>query len=174
MGIAHTSAECPETDLKDLRQLMGSAFNPHFMAEKRSDFALSEMEDIDELEERNRLYSVFGISKKLHLRRKRSRSRGSPVEIFSAEIPLPWSCGSDIRWRNLGPDMYPRYVRDVQCGHQHSCWYGYYTCQPKYSSIRVLKRNRENCAPDSALPVQLRQQWIFEEVQITICCECGR
>lgn len=97
----------------------------------------------------------------------------------------PWFCDSKIRWHDLGPDYYPRWLRTVECV-KHDCWYGKGTCKPKSFTIKLLKRQRGKCvSAEGALPsldlgeakekspnLQL-EVWTWEERAVNFCCDCA-
>lgn len=55
-----------------------------------------------------------------------------------------WECESRIKWIDLGPDYFPRYLRSVECTSKY-CWYGHYKCKPRSFTVKILKRRRDKC-----------------------------
>lgn len=94
------------------------------------------------------------------------------TEPFFPENPLPWSCTFETRWRDLGDDHYPRFVRDVTCS-QIRCWYGHYACAAQSTNLKILRRNNGQCV-DTTLPSALRTEWKFVNVRVTVGCICSR
>lgn len=57
---------------------------------------------------------------------------------------MQWECESKIKWIDLGPDYFPRYLRTVECTSKY-CWYGHYKCKPRSFTVKILKRRRDKC-----------------------------
>lgn len=57
---------------------------------------------------------------------------------------MQWECESKIKWMDLGPDYFPRYLRTVECTSKY-CWYGHYKCKPRSFTVKILKRRRDKC-----------------------------
>ncbi|VEN42209.1 unnamed protein product [Callosobruchus maculatus] len=91
-----------------------------------------------------------------------------------------WHCKQRIKWLDLGPDYFPRYLKSVECLSE-TCWFNIYKCRPRSFAVKLLKRRRDRCtaAPDddrigsSGLPRELRELWVWEERAVTFCCDCG-
>lgn len=96
----------------------------------------------------------------------------------------PWFCDSKIRWHDLGPDYYPRWLRTVECV-KHDCWYGKASCKPKSFTVKILKKQRGRCVTAEGLSslglVEEDQQpspntqlevWTWEERAVNFCCDC--
>jgi len=112
------------------------------------------------------------------------RNSGQPSQTV-----LPWTCKQEVRWIDLGPDYFPRYLRSMKCTSDR-CFYGHYFCRPKAFTVKVLRRLADKCieiAPKvshsmttSRPPILrvsqqapiFREPWVFEEVAVTFCCEC--
>ena len=94
------------------------------------------------------------------------------LEPFSVNTTLPWECGSNVTWRDLGELYFPRYISEVVCL-EASCWYGHYSCRPVIQTIKVLKLNEDNCR-DTMLPTALRRRWMLADVETSAFCQCGR
>ena len=94
------------------------------------------------------------------------------LEPFSENTSLPWECGSNVTWRDLGELYFPRYISEVVCL-ESSCWYGHYTCRPVIQTIKVLKLNEDNCR-DTTLPPALRRRWMLADVETSAFCQCSR
>lgn len=91
---------------------------------------------------------------------------------FSFDSTLPWECGSNVTWRDLGEQYFPRYISEVVCW-QTSCWYGHYSCRPVIQTIKVLKLNDGQCR-DPTLPPTIRRSWMLADVETSAFCQCGR
>lgn len=113
----------------------------------------------------------------------------------SSSVSLrPWECEAKIRWIDLGPNYFPRFLRTIECT-KHLCWYGHYTCQPRSFTIKLLRRRAGECAfalstlesselnqqyentrnaktDMHGLPGDLRELWIWEERAVNFCCDC--
>lgn len=104
-------------------------------------------------------------------------TKSSKQDVFQYR---PWDCKAEVHWMDLGSDYFPRYIRTVECK-KKNCWYGHYTCKPKYFSIKVLRRSTGQCAKVSqrlrvvtmdAVSGDYAEQWEFEEKAVTFCCDC--
>ena len=96
---------------------------------------------------------------------------GSTVSaIYDSD--LPWHCGSNMTWIDLGESFHPRYISELYC-EETSCWHGHFRCKPVYRTMRVLKANDAECL-DMALPPSLRQDWLYAEFETVAYCQCGR
>ncbi|CAH1155123.1 unnamed protein product [Phaedon cochleariae] len=91
-----------------------------------------------------------------------------------------WNCRSRIKWTDLGPDYFPRYLRTVECLADR-CWFDMYRCRPRSFAVKILKRRRDRCvaaAPGAGkvgvagLPRDLRELWVWEERAVSFCCDC--
>ena len=107
-----------------------------------------------------------------------NRSRRSLGGAEDEEIP--WKCESRVVWEDLGPNYFPRYLRTVECLGAR-CWFGHFKCSPKAFTVKVLKRQSDECVPvslpensDDDVQVKYEEEWVFEERSITFCCECVR
>lgn len=91
-----------------------------------------------------------------------------------------WECESKIAWTDLGPDYFPRYVRNVECTSKR-CWYGMYKCTPRSFTVKVLKRRRGKCVEslpgtkvgETGLHSDLKELWVWEERAVNFCCDCA-
>ncbi|XP_059607958.1 protein trunk [Phlebotomus argentipes] len=100
-----------------------------------------------------------------------NNSRVSPRPVVRARRsvdPQTWSCDAKVRWQDLGPDYFPRYLRSVECV-QAQCYYGHYDCRPRSFAVRLLRRRRGECALLQEAPVDL---WVWEERSVAMCCDC--
>ncbi|XP_055853824.1 protein trunk [Episyrphus balteatus] len=104
-------------------------------------------------------------------------TKSSKQDVFQSR---PWDCKAEVHWKDLGSEYFPRYIRTVQCK-KKNCWYGHYTCKPRWFSIKVLRRSTGQCAKvnDRFRVVTMNvvtgdyaQQWEFEEKAVTFCCDC--
>nr|CAH7735476.1 unnamed protein product [Callosobruchus chinensis] len=91
-----------------------------------------------------------------------------------------WHCKQRIKWLDLGPDYFPRYLKSIECLSE-TCWFNIYKCRPRSFAVKLLKRRKGRCtaAPvddssgSSGLPRELRELWVWEERAVTFCCDCG-
>lgn len=110
-------------------------------------------------------------------RNKRAYGRGSNADSAKK---YPWKCESSIRWIDLGPDYFPRYLRTVECT-KHYCWYKAFVCKAKSFAIKILRRREGMCADASNLRKlsafdfrgEFGEVWKWEEVAINFCCDCA-
>lgn len=92
----------------------------------------------------------------------------------------PWKCDSSIRWIDLGPDYFPRFLRTVECT-KHYCWYKAFVCKAKSFAIKILRRREGMCADAENLRKltsfdfrgDFGEVWKWEEVAINVCCDCA-
>ncbi|GJQ88321.1 trk [Trypoxylus dichotomus] len=92
-----------------------------------------------------------------------------------------WECEASVRWKDLGGDYFPRYLRSVECMGDGKCWYGHFFCKPKSFTVKLLKRRRDKCVSalpqtkigTTGLPSDLKQLWVWEERAVNFCCECS-
>ena len=101
-----------------------------------------------------------------------SNGRARMPQPFSADNNLPWECGTNVTWRDLGDLYFPRYISETVCP-ESTCWYGHFACRPVIHTIKVLKM-RENTRQERTLPQALRRQWVLADVQTSSFCQCGR
>lgn len=91
----------------------------------------------------------------------------------------PWKCEAKIKWVDLGPDYFPRFLRTVECT-KHYCWYKAFVCKPKSFAMKVLHRRKGICADAANLrkisSFEFRNEfgevWKWEEVAVNFCCDC--
>lgn len=110
-------------------------------------------------------------------RNKRAYGRASNADSAKK---YPWKCESSIRWIDLGPDYFPRYLRTVECT-KHYCWYKAFVCKAKSFAIKILRRRQGMCADASNLRKlsafdfrgEYGEVWKWEEVAINFCCDCA-
>lgn len=92
----------------------------------------------------------------------------------------PWKCEAVVKWIDLGPEYFPRYLRNVECT-KHYCWYKVFMCKPKSFAIKILHRRKGKCADAGNLKKmtsygfssQYGEVWRWEEVAINFCCDCA-
>lgn len=92
----------------------------------------------------------------------------------------PWKCDASIKWVDLGPDYFPRFLRSVEC-EEHFCWYKMFVCKPKSFAVKVLHRRRGVCADAANLRKisafefrgEFGELWKWEEVAVNFCCDCA-
>lgn len=112
-------------------------------------------------------------------RERRAVGRSSATDSFDKKN-YPWKCDSYLRWVDLGPDFFPRYLRTVECV-KHFCWYKAFICKPKSFGIKVLKRRKGICADTTNLKKLITHEfgsntgemWQWEEIAINFCCDCA-
>lgn len=86
--------------------------------------------------------------------------------------PTDWHCHSVTRWRDLGQRHYPRFIKETSCS-TDTCFYGFYSCRPEYYTINVLSlRSDDYSSIETALPPQLRGNWMFNMIEIPVSCKC--
>ncbi|XP_052863619.1 protein trunk [Anopheles cruzii] len=114
-------------------------------------------------------------------RGKRSFDGKSRARKVTGGSPRPWECESKIRWTDLGPDYFPRFLRSVECTRQN-CWYGHYTCQPRSFLVKILHRRTGQCVQSDRLrnqidvddlPGGLCELWVWEDRPVNFCCDCA-
>ncbi|KAL4230283.1 hypothetical protein ACF0H5_010668 [Mactra antiquata] len=93
------------------------------------------------------------------------------IQKKSEQTANPWICSTIDSWRDLGDAYYPRFVKEVSCS-QTTCMYDSYSCKQRHYPLQVLSE-RVNGGADSLLPRQLRHDWQFSEIQISVGCYCG-
>lgn len=149
-----------------LQTLMGDSYNPNRMVIKRNHIPQNESLNY---ETGNILELIPFMYKRQHHKSKRSQV----IKPFSPELPLPWSCEGRVAWRDLGPDYFPRYIREVECA-QRTCWYSHYKCRAKPYTLKVLKRNSIACNRSDAASLDISVLWGFHDIETTLSCECSR
>lgn len=91
----------------------------------------------------------------------------------------PWECEAKIKWIDLGPDYFPRFLRSVECT-KKKCWYNHYVCQPRSFTVKLLRRRNGECVQNShlnritndELPGEFNELWVWEERAVNFCCDC--
>ncbi|KAL4225129.1 hypothetical protein ACF0H5_015822 [Mactra antiquata] len=87
---------------------------------------------------------------------------------------LQWKCFSQMNWRDLGNDVYPRFVQDYVCT-QIPCVRGYYQCQSVFYPVRVFtRRNITEQTVDAHVPNEIQDTWKSIVVDVSVGCECKR
>lgn len=122
----------------------------------------------------------------LQIRSKRAYGRsgamysGSQYKSDYTKSSNPWKCDASIKWVDLGPDYFPRFLRSVQCT-RHKCWYSFFECKPKSFAVKVLHRRKGMCADASNLRKissfefhgEFGEVWKWKEVAVNFCCDCA-
>lgn len=116
---------------------------------------------------------------------KRAYGRGSASSASSSNTNenkqlYPWKCEATVKWVDLGPDYFPRYLRNIECTKQY-CWYKVFMCKPKSFAVKILHRRRGKCAEAGGLKKissydfrgDYGEVWSWEEVAINFCCDCA-
>uniref|UniRef100_A0A182VYS6 Spaetzle domain-containing protein n=1 Tax=Anopheles minimus TaxID=112268 RepID=A0A182VYS6_9DIPT len=106
--------------------------------------------------------------------------KGRTRSSSTGGTPRPWECEAKIRWIDLGPEYFPRFLRTVECTRQN-CWYGHYSCQPRSFTVKILRRRTGECVQSDrlrrigvdGLPGELRELWVWEERAVNFCCDCA-
>lgn len=119
-----------------------------------------------------------GQSEQSMARMKRAYGRGSNAE--NAKKLYPWKCEASIKWVDMGPEYFPRYLRTVECT-RHYCWYKVFVCKPKSFAVKILHRQKGKCANAANLKKisafdfrgDFGELWKWEEVAINFCCDCA-
>lgn len=90
----------------------------------------------------------------------------------------PWECEAKIKWIDLGPDYFPRFLRSVECT-KKKCWYNYYMCKPRSFTVKLLRRRNGECVQaklhrtsNDELPGEFKELWVWEERAVNFCCDC--
>lgn len=112
-------------------------------------------------------------------RNKRAYSRSSSSQSDNKKL-YPWKCDAKIKWVDLGPDYFPRFLRTVECT-KHYCWYKAFVCKPKSFAVKILHRRKGKCADAGNLKRissfdfhgEFGEVWKWEEVAINFCCDCA-
>ena len=94
------------------------------------------------------------------------------VEYFAADARLPWECGGNVTWRDLGETFFPRHISETICP-ETTCFFGHYACRPVIQTLKVLQL-REDSIQQRNLPQSLRRHWTLAEVETTAFCQCAR
>lgn len=105
----------------------------------------------------------------------RSGSNRGQGESEDSIYPNPhdWQCQSITLWRDLGQFYYPRFIKQITCT-QTQCYNDFFNCRTQYYPVTVLKlRDREVTDNEMGMPLQLRNMWMFESLQVSIGCMCG-
>lgn len=113
-------------------------------------------------------------------RNKRATNRRGGISSKIRNGERPWECEAKIKWIDLGPDYFPRFLRTVECT-KHVCWYGHFTCKPRSFTVKILRRRSGECVPSESLrkigtdglPGDLRELWVWEERAVNFCCDCS-
>ncbi|KAG4068680.1 hypothetical protein HA402_002371 [Bradysia odoriphaga] len=109
-------------------------------------------------------------------RSKRDGRRGSR----NVRNERPWNCEAKIKWIDLGPDYFPRFLRSVECT-KKKCWYNNYVCKPRSFTVKLLRRRNGECVQinqlnritNNELPGDLKELWVWEERAVNFCCDCA-
>lgn len=109
-----------------------------------------------------------------------NRSRRD-VRRVGTNMPIerPWECEAKIKWIDLGPDYFPRFLRSVECTTK-KCWYNHYACKPRSFTVKLLRRRNGECVQTNELyrvtndnlPDDLKELWVWEERAVNFCCDC--
>lgn len=156
---------CAKKSRNELRDMMGPAFNKHYLSDVRpKDFFMEEtkeMESIDPnpfhvgedfkeliVQEDTSDFSKYNFSRAefadeiLNITAHAQPKRLDDDRMIYRE--LPWMCKWHIRWVDMGQDTFPRYMRSVTCS-EKSCWFDRFTCHPRAFFVPVLKRKNSRC-----------------------------
>lgn len=103
------------------------------------------------------------------------------MSLAALSKDMQWHCESPLRWLDLGPDYFPRFLRSADCGHP-TCTGAGFVCRPRSFSVKVLRRREGVCAPAGDLPLEestvglpndLRDLWVWELRAVNFCCVCN-
>uniref|UniRef100_A0A182KAZ0 Trunk n=1 Tax=Anopheles christyi TaxID=43041 RepID=A0A182KAZ0_9DIPT len=167
--VKHVSESIPHSDgdarVRTRRDLFNDILETMEPADTTSATALEPTED-DQTQSSRAVRSFGGKG------RTRSAATGGS--------PRPWECEAKIRWIDLGPEYFPRFLRTVECTRQ-KCWYGHYSCQPRSFTVKILRRRTGECVQSDrlrrigvdGLPGELRELWVWEERAVNFCCDCA-
>ena len=114
--------------------------------------------------------------------------RSAPEKVLDAlgqlgDTHFKWHCEAPLRWTDLGPDYFPRYILSVDCNNS-GCQGTRFKCEPRSFAIKVLRRRAGVCAPgfnvhkdtreigSDQMPYSLRQLWVWEMRAVSFCCVC--
>lgn len=114
------------------------------------------------------------------IKRAYGRSGSSAAGQNDNKRLYPWKCDAKIKWVDLGPDYFPRFLRTVECT-KHYCWYKAFVCKPKSFAVKILHRRKGMCADAENLRKissfdfrgEFGELWKWEEVAINFCCDCA-
>jgi len=116
------------------------------------------------------------------VRTKRNTRRGNNNNNNNNNIlyERPWECEAKIKWIDLGPDYFPRFLRTVECTRK-KCWYNHYECQTRSFTVKLLRRRNGECVKtneihpvsNDELPGELKELWVWEERAVNFCCDCA-
>ncbi|XP_063698198.1 protein trunk [Culicoides brevitarsis] len=194
--------ECESLPENVLVKILGSAYNPRYMSVDAPSTTTTDpqvlgksgkrgasdsdpdfyVDDEFQMDLSNQpAWQVDFITKTGGTRNKRAlRSSNNDAQL---QREKPWFCDSKIRWQDLGPDYYPRWIRTIECV-KHDCWYGKATCKPKSFTVKILKRQRGKCTTAEGLaalglidnqkpaPNAQLEVWTWEERAVNFCCDC--
>lgn len=130
---------------------------------------------ISEKEPKHKTHSLSKdiLDNNLNLPITPSKRHDVEQESFTMVSPnLPWDCGVDYFWRDLGTHHYPRHIRDAHCSNT-TCWFGHFSCRPSEYHVKVLVPNTVG-RPDGKIPSILRTEWVFRDIPVTVGCQCAR
>lgn len=186
------SIELSEKPAWDIRAHIGD-FEPQLSKKRRRKRAISIMNDQQALQPENASNMENkqndGMeedeSESLATRDKRATGRNGAFSSAGQHKNdnnkklYPWKCEAIIKWVDLGPDYFPRFLRTVECT-KHYCWYKAFVCKPKSFAMKVLHRRKGLCADAANLrkisSFEFRSEfgevWKWEEVAVNFCCDC--
>ncbi|XP_026729576.1 prothoracicotropic hormone-like, partial [Trichoplusia ni] len=106
----------------------------------------------------------------------RTRKRGNiKVKKFNQAIPdPPCSCQYNKTTKDLGEDVYPRYVETRNCnGSQKTCLPPY-ICKENLYELIVIRRREWSKQESLELPHELKLKWVAEKRPVSVGCVCTR
>lgn len=187
---------CTEVPNNKLEIILGPAYNQHFMSisrpEEEDDGAVKEREKRETLEPHPPFYiddpnysrefsdqPAWTVKSFRALSLDMARKKRKAIDFSAETHKEDWKCKRRFSWTDMGPDYFPRFLRNVECV-QENCWYHLYKCKPRSLMVRLLKRKRGKCVevePGTTvgqydLPVELMELWVWEERAVRFCCDC--
>ncbi|KAL3277448.1 hypothetical protein HHI36_012796 [Cryptolaemus montrouzieri] len=182
--------ECSEIPETMLEEILGASFNPRYMSisepvatsNTKSGSKRTPVGDVDFFVDESHFEQLadepaWEIRNHVKISQVVSSSRRVKRQTNYLQ---EWHCESEIIWKDLGPDYFPRYLRTVECTSQ-KCWFNTYKCKPRSFTVKILRRKKNRCVFSepgkriglSGLPKDLRQLWVWEEHAVNFCCDCS-
>lgn len=173
-------SEKPAWDIRGHIEDLGSQINRN----RRRKRAISIVNDRNKIEPDNaaKIDETTDVdNESLMTRNKRAYGRNGGMHTNDNSKKLyPWKCDASIKWVDLGPDYFPRFLRTIECTKNY-CWYKIFVCKPKSFAVKVLHRRKGLCADAANLRKissfefrgEFGEVWKWEEVAVNFCCDCA-
>lgn len=178
--VQEKNVKCNELPENVLERILGAAYNPRYMSvaqplEITKEGSTRDISILPSFYMDNTSYShelndiaAWNLNSHRNLTRlTRHRAQRKKRKDVTEE---KWHCKYQIVWKDLGPDYFPRFVRNVECI-SDKCFYDMFKCKPRSFGIKILKRKRELCVADSKQS-ELTELWVWEEIALNFCCDC--